>query len=186
MEPRFTRRRGEAIPRADLLAHVAAEDPVADERPQIARDRALELDREVGDAEPSVELVGRDDRAGRAGRDAAGARAAALTRERGVGIERPVHEDLAEQEPRAEPLRQHSGVLADPAEARALGPAALEDRSRVAVPQGARAGQSHPADEALERAEPVAHHAVVVLARGVARDPAETRVARRVACGVVA
>ena len=50
---------GELVPRADRQAIVAAKDAIADERPKLARDRAVMLDREVGDAAPRIEPVGR-------------------------------------------------------------------------------------------------------------------------------
>src|SRR6185503_4847749 len=68
----------EAIPRAHQLAVVAAVDPVADERAQLLRDRALVLDRQVGDAAPRVELVRPADRLRRADVDAALAGAAVV------------------------------------------------------------------------------------------------------------
>src|SRR3954447_19518417 len=46
----------EAVPWTDELAIVAAVHPVADERPQLFRYRALVLDREIGDAAPCIEL----------------------------------------------------------------------------------------------------------------------------------
>ena len=49
----------ELVPRADREAIVAAVDAVADQRAQLARDRALVLDGEVGDAAPRIEPVGR-------------------------------------------------------------------------------------------------------------------------------
>src|SRR5688500_3119742 len=67
---------GKTIPRTDELAVVAAVDPVADERPQFFRDRALVLDGEVGDAAPRLELVWAADRLRRAHVDAALAGAA--------------------------------------------------------------------------------------------------------------
>src|SRR5690606_13731767 len=66
----------ELVPRAEELTVVAAEDPVADERAQRLGDRAAQLDRQIRDAAPGVELVGRDDRAGRTDVETRGARAA--------------------------------------------------------------------------------------------------------------
>ena len=75
-EIRLGRRLREAVPRAHELAVVAAIDAVADQRAQLLGDAPCELDGEVGDAAPRVELVGRDDRAGGADVDAARAGAA--------------------------------------------------------------------------------------------------------------
>ena len=56
---------GETVPWADSLAVIAAIDAVADQRTQLYRNAALELDRQVGDAAARIELERRDDRRGR-------------------------------------------------------------------------------------------------------------------------
>lgn len=56
-----------AVPRADQLAVVAAVDAVAEQRAELLRDRAFQLDGQVGDAAPGVYGIGGDDGAGRAG-----------------------------------------------------------------------------------------------------------------------
>src|SRR5215469_6615643 len=61
---------GELVPRAHELTVIAAEDAVADRRAQLDRNRAVVLDREVGDAAARIEPVGCDDRARGAGGDA--------------------------------------------------------------------------------------------------------------------
>src|SRR6185503_4370480 len=101
VEPRLARGRGETVPRAHFLAHVTAEHPIADQRPQLTRNQAAMLDREVRDAEPRVDLIGRDDRAGRAAIETAPARAAVLALERRIRLERPIDEHFAQQEERA-------------------------------------------------------------------------------------
>src|SRR5207245_2331640 len=97
-----------------------------------------------------------------------------------------VHEHFPEQEPRAERLREQSGVLAHPAEARALRPSALEDGACVRVPERARAGEELAANPALEREELVPHDAVVVLAGRVAGDATQALVTLGVALRRVA
>src|ERR1700730_1013683 len=74
----------EFVPRARREAVVAAVDAVADERAQLARDRALVLDGEIRDAAPRIELVGRGKRGGGA-HVQAGAAAAAVIGFRRVG-----------------------------------------------------------------------------------------------------
>ena len=96
---------------------------------------------------------------------------------RRIGIQLAVHQHLAEQEVGAQLAREQAAVLAHPAQPGALAVGALEDRAGVAVPQGARARERLLLDPALERAEAVPHHAVVVLARGVARDASQAPVA---------
>ena len=107
-----------------------------------------------------------------------------LARQGRVGVERAVHEELAEQEPRAQVLRDQPRVLADPAQPSALGPATLQDRAGVGVPERARSRQEL-ADETLELAQLVAHDAVVVLARGIAGNASDPLVKVRIAIGVV-
>src|SRR6185312_11490720 len=98
---------------------VAAEDAVADQWPELVRDRALVLDRQVGNAAPRVELVGLGERGGRAGVEA-GAAAPATVALGGIGIEREAQIDFAEKQPRPELARNQVGVLALPAEPRLL------------------------------------------------------------------
>src|SRR6185503_543998 len=115
------------------LADVAAEDAGAERRPQIARDGAAVLDREIGDAAARVEQVRPDEGAGRAGVEACRACAAAVPRwllARGR-LQLDVEDELAEQEIRAEPGGDEQGVLADEAEPGPLGQLALEDRRGV-------------------------------------------------------
>ena len=69
-----------AIPWTDELAVVATIDAIADQRPQRFRDAAFQFDREIGNAASRIELVGRDDRAGRTNLDALRARAAVRRR----------------------------------------------------------------------------------------------------------
>ena len=186
VEPRLARRRREAVPRAHLLADVAAEDPVADSPAAARAGSRRELDREVRDAEPRVDLVGRDDRAGRARVEAARARAAVLALERRVR-----HRARGRPAPRRAGTTSRALRLSSPAclpiqpSPGALGPAALEDRAGVGVPERVRA-RLQRAHERLEPAHAVAHHAVVVLAGGVAGDAAEARVARGIGVGRVA
>ena len=68
----------ELVPGADGQAIVAAEDPVADARPQLRRDMALVLDGQVGDAAPRIEPIGRRKGVGRADVEAAPAGAATV------------------------------------------------------------------------------------------------------------
>ena len=62
MERRIRGRFGKAlVPRADLLADIAAEYPIPHLRAEIIWDGAFEFDRQVGDAAPSVQrAIGKD------------------------------------------------------------------------------------------------------------------------------
>ena len=96
-----------------------------------SRDRALQLDGEIGNAAPRVEHEGRHERSGGADLEAGGAAAAVHAGEPGVHRQRDVGEDLAEEEPRARVRIDQHGVLADPAEAGLLRHAALQHRRAV-------------------------------------------------------
>ena len=87
------------VPRAYELAVVAAVDAVADGGAQLDRDAAVVLDRQISDAAARVELLRRNDRLRRTGRDA-GAAAAAVSTRRRIHRQRQVSQDLAQEEKR--------------------------------------------------------------------------------------
>ena len=159
--------RGELVPRADRQAVVAAIDAVADRRPQRARDVPLVLDRQVGDAAPRIELVGR--REGLGGADVeAGPAGAAMVALRRVGRKIEVAEDGTEEQPRPEAPRHQVGVLALPAEPGALGQRLFHHRRGVDedLDRGAMA-LLQPGGQPLQ---PRLDHVVIVAALGVDRD----------------
>src|SRR6185312_6928786 len=75
---RFARDSREFVPWTDGEAVVAAEDAVAHRFAIRGRDMPFMLDGEVGDAGPRIELVGRDERIGRAHVEATAAGAAMI------------------------------------------------------------------------------------------------------------
>ena len=148
-----------AVPRAHELAVVAAVDAVADRGAELLGDRAVVLDRQVGDAAARVEPVGRHDRARGADVDA-GRAAAAVAGHGRVDRQRQVGEYLAEEEPGTVLPVEQVGVLADPAEPRIARERLLEHRRAVgecaiarrrpprrrAGRRGARVGCAPPCD----------------------------------------
>ena len=121
---------GRLVPRADVLADVAAEDAGADRGPERVRNLTPQLDREIGQAPPRVEHVRFDDGAGRTCLDAERAGSAAV--EDGfVGCERQAAGDDGEEEPGTEIGVDQAAVLPDPPEARALGVRPLVNRPGV-------------------------------------------------------
>ena len=78
------------VPGADLLADVAPEDVRAHRSAEFFRNRASELDGQVGNAAPRVHHAGRDDGVRRAIVDTPRARAAMLLKEGRVRLQRPV------------------------------------------------------------------------------------------------
>ena len=170
LQVRFAAPRRLAVPRAHLLAHVAAEQPVADSGPQFVRDRAAQLDGQVADAAPRVELIGRDERVGRTGVQARGAGAAVVGREGRVGLEREIEQQGAEEEIAAQLLVDQHRVLAEPAQAGPAGEVALQQRGRVHDASALRARDLglHPGQQFVQLG---AKHVVIIPAAGVAGDP---------------
>ena len=125
---------GEAVPRTGVEAVVAAVNAVADRGAKLLRDRAFQLDGQVGDAAARVELERCGDCAGRAGVDAACAFAAVVAL-RLVRLQHGGGEDLGDEKPVAESAADEVGVFADKAKAGALAKVALEDRPGIDVPK---------------------------------------------------
>jgi len=156
---------GETVPGADVEAFVAAVDPVADKRAQIFRNGALELNGQVGDAAAGVELVGRGDRPGRAGRDAAHARSAVVPLRR-VGLEFQRGDDFAQEQPRTS-LVWMSMVFCPASRVRPAAPAAFPGLGRYRRRPGLRAGLADFRRKHLELFE---QDVVVILAQRVTGD----------------
>ena len=170
------------VPRAHREAVVAAVDPVADRRPEFLRDRPLVLDRQVRDAAPRVEPIGRREGVGRAGLEA-GAAGAAMVLLRRVRLQGQGGEHRAEEQPRAVAARDEVGVLALPAEPRRLRQRLLHDRRGVdehlhlAAHLAAIApSPREPAGQLLELA---LDHVVVVAVAGVDGDVGRAPVTER-------
>ena len=121
---------GEFVPRADQLAVVAAVDAVADQRPQLERNRPGMLDGEVGDAATRIQPVRRDDGPRRADVDAGGA-TAAMRRDRLARLQGQVDINFAEKEHRPGFAVKQQCVLAAPALPASSGQFCLQHWSRV-------------------------------------------------------
>jgi hypothetical protein len=96
----FVRGLREFVPGANQLAIVAAIDAVAEQRPQFFRDSAFEFDGEIGNAAPRIDLIRRDDGAGRADIDT-GLACAAVVFGRRIDGQIQVGINLAQKKPRA-------------------------------------------------------------------------------------
>ena len=86
---------GELVPRADGQAVVASVDSVSHLRPERPIDRPLVLDREVGDAAPCIQPVGRRESLGRADVEAG----AAMVALRLIVRQFQIGEQRAEEQP---------------------------------------------------------------------------------------
>ena len=141
---------------------------------QFARDRALVLDGQIGNAAPRIEPVGRGKRRGRADVEA-GAAGAAVSGSGCIGRQFERGEDRAEKQPRAVLARHQIGVLALPAEAGARGERLLHHRGGVDEHLHVAAGlRDQPA---RDRLQPRLDQLVIVVALGIDRDRARGRVA---------
>ena len=166
---------GVAVPRANDLAVVAAEDSVADGLSKLQRNAATVLDREIRDAAPRIELIRRHDRTRRAYVDA-GLTAAAVAASGGTGCrQRQVRIDFAQQEVRAGLAVEQQGVLADPAQSGV---------ARQGFFERWRAVRKHPvtvwfdlfADTCRQLQQTSAYGSMIVPSERVARDIALARI----------
>jgi hypothetical protein len=89
---------GELVPGADQLAVVAAKDAIAHGSPQIRRYRATQLDGQVSDAAPCIDLIGGNNCLCRTDVDTAPACSAMLGRWR-IEWQRQVGIELSEEKP---------------------------------------------------------------------------------------
>src|SRR5271157_4382474 len=182
LEFRHPADRSFTVPRANILADVASEDLSSDASAQFFRDRAALLDGEIRNALGGVELIRRGKRIRRTNIETARAGAAAVRR-RQIGCQFQRSEHHAEEKPRAQLLVQDAGVLANPANSRALGEDALDHRTSVNVTPGPRRRnillRTNFKQPRFQRAQFFEYHIVVVVLRPrVARDPALRRRAR--------
>ena len=163
-----------AVPRADVLADVAAVDLRAERRAVRLRDRLGHL-RPVREAPCGVEHAGLVERAGRARVDAARARAAAFGNGR-RRLELGGGDERAEHDPGAVAARDQHRVLAVEPDAGASGGFAVDVLVRVDEDAVGRA------ELAAERVELLAQLGVAVVP-GVARQPAVARQDARAPAG---
>jgi len=166
---RLAARQRPMVPRTDLLAYVATEDPIAQRRPQVRRDGTGQLDGQIADAAAGVELPGIDQRAGGTSVEARPAGPAVARLDRRVVAQRFGRQQCGEKEPASQPPVQEQGVLADPSQAGQLGELPLQERRRVDHP--ADPGPRHElAMEVGQSMQLGVEQVVVVVAQGVAGD----------------
>ena len=130
------RDRSLAIPRADILTNIAAENVPPHSRPQLFRNRAALLNREIRNAQARIKFSRRNNRLRRTGGYATRARAAAIrSRQVSRKFRRNFQrrEDYSEKQPRAQLLVDDAGVLPDPSDARILGIHAFDKRAGVDI-----------------------------------------------------
>ena len=124
------RRRGAAVPRADVLAGVAPEQTPSRTARNVLRNRAAVLDGVVRDAAHGIDVARLADGLGRTRRQAQRAVAAAIGM-RNVGFQLRIDDQGAEQQPGSESLVDEAAVLADPSDSGFLRPGLLHHGAGV-------------------------------------------------------
>src|ERR1700722_8562116 len=114
---RFSGDRRAPVPRADVLADIAAKDLAAYRLTQLMGDNTFFLDGQVGDAAGGIHLARGDQSVRRTRIDTAGATATAVLRfvKGGVCLYWERGHDDAEQQPRSQTLVDDTSILSDPA-----------------------------------------------------------------------
>src|SRR5215203_7244287 len=127
--------RGRAGVGADLLADVAAENPVAKVRSQLTRDRTALLDRLKRDARRRVDRVRGDDRS-RWTAIEADATASAVLVQGLIRFQVEIEQQLAKHDPGTVPGHDDAGVLAVPTEPSAGRHRAIDDPGMIGQKSG--------------------------------------------------
>src|SRR4051812_37496130 len=107
------------VPRTYVLTDVTPVDQLADRLAQLDRNLFAQLDREIRDAPPRIELPRRGDRLRRTRVDASRARATPVRLERRIHLELEIQHQRAEKEERPALGIDEVRVLPEPAESRA-------------------------------------------------------------------
>ncbi len=168
---------GKAVPWTDLETVITTENAVANGRPQVFRDGALQFDGEVADAASGIQLERGSDGMGGAGVDAARAAATAVGFGR-VGSEFKGRKNLGNEEPVAKPTADQVGVFADKAEAGFLTKRTFEDRPGIDIGACSCAGASELLDVLLQLPKGSGQRIVVVGGLGVACNATGESVSR--------
>ena len=172
-----------AVPRANVLTDVASENVSSHSFAQFYGNLAALLDRQIGDAQPRVQLTCRSDRLRWTGNDAARASSATIGRGQVAGDivvrDSERSENHAQKQPRSKLLIDDASVLADPSDAGVLRVDALDERTSVNV--GAKlpvaSCREQSAQLVFDLLQAAQYGVVIVLARpGVARNPASARI----------
>src|SRR5438128_318397 len=117
MKGTFTSSRRLPVPRTNFLADVATEEPVANGLAQFFRDRSAQLNREVTDATPRIQLSGSGKGIGWAGVKTGSAGTAVASFVRRINVQFEIEQEGPDKKVTADPFIDQHGVLAKPAEA---------------------------------------------------------------------
>ena len=116
--------------RADLLTDVTAKNMISHERTKITRNRAFELNRQIGNAASRIQHVGSHESSGGAGFQTEIALSTAIA-DRPIVGEWYAEKKFSQKKPRAVFRRNEMGVLADPADTGDAGKLPLQYRTRI-------------------------------------------------------
>src|SRR5262249_30909093 len=152
LKRRLSAERRFAVPGAHVLTDVAAEDPVPHARTQVRRDRLSQLDGQVADAAPGVQLIRTRGCLRGASIDASRTGAAVVGFEGLVRRKFDTKQQRPEEEEAAEAFVEQHGVLAEPAEPCEPSEVALQQRSRVhdGAPGTVRCLRLYPGEQLAE------------------------------------
>ena len=169
----------DSVPRTHLLTDVAPEHPVPDERPQLHRDRAPMLDRQVRDAAARVDdrraiRVTPEQRTRRTRLDARVARAAAVGGERRV-VAAISRGRISAARKKYEPRSGWMSIVLRPNQPSPARRATSRSSTGPVSTYARASGISRPVSASSQREQReqlLLHRAMVVAAAGVARDDA--------------
>jgi len=119
------------IPGTDVLANVAAKNPITDSLPQGIWNGLAVFNREVADAATAVEYIRCNERIGRASVETCRTRTTVIGLLRWIVIEFHIGEQRGQKKPTAGLSIEEQAVFADPAQARPLGKLAFQKGRRV-------------------------------------------------------
>ena len=160
---------GKLVPGACQLAIVAAVNAVADQGAQLGRNRAVMLDREVGNTPPRIQPIWCNDGLRRAGRDAGRALpAVTVVRERRRHRQRQVGKNFSQKKGRTRFAIQQQGVFAAPTLRAAASQFGLQHRSRIGKHAVAHAAHML-LDATGQLLQAGAHDLVVIAPPGIDR-----------------
>src|SRR5215467_1849846 len=116
--------------RTDLLTDVTAKNMISHERTKITRNKAFELNRQIGNAASRIQHVGSHESSGGAGFQTEIALSTAIA-DRPIVGERYAEKKFSQKKPRAVLGRNEMSIFADPADTRDAGKFPLQDRTRI-------------------------------------------------------
>src|SRR5438132_5910583 len=123
--------RGLSVPRTDFLAYVTAEQPIPGRFTQVSWNRATQLDGEITDTAPGIELTRSGKGLRRTGIQAGGAGTAVTGLVSRIRLQVDVKQESTDEEVATQPPVEQHGIFAEPTETRPPCKIALQERRGV-------------------------------------------------------